>query len=939
MKMATLMAAAFAALASFGAGITVTPVKPANVVTGVNLTFSDLGASTYRLFVAYGEKDGGNISHRDWEKFAYVTDVTAATDGYAYSTMPDGWGTRYHAMRFFLIDAAAAKPFDKQVDYIQGDGTGAYIETGWRPNGLSVVDVEFSDWVSTSGTGIMSARGGAAPFFNFFVQNSGLSLRYDYSGYGPGDTQLYCALDYSTRHVWRADRFGVMKDGERVATFKEPPVGGDCGASLVVFAYKTGNVLQDPRAAFKLYSLRCWDNPRLSASPTYDYVPCVKNGAPGLYDRKSGGFKPNANATGEFTVGEEVVCDVIAPSAVSDFVADFASVELSVEEIETGYRVTFPALPAAAKLVACYGKNDAGTDLKEWERTALVANLSAGATSGEFTVPADWNGKFAFLRFFLADESLKPFDKAVSYLRNPNKEYVKTDFQSYLDRMAVRLDATLTPGTSAEAWTLCCGSSTGYPPSYLLLIYTGGNFRWDYASICRQDNPVVYPTRDRHLFTSDANVNYIDGEKIYELTVSTAQLGSPIVLFAQHSGYTNWRSQAPVKIHGFRGWKNRTKQSLNLYSEVPDIDLYPCVTNGVACFWDRKGKRFLGNSSGSGALEAGEETCWVDAAQLGSVGVVVKMPEAIVKVRKTAYDADSAVSRAELTLGAHAADYSVYFAYADRDCGDKLADWPNAVYAGKALAADTNFVFTAFPSGWDKAYTCGRFFLARDGAKPYDCRIDYIQSSDSSTAAQGMKTDFIPTPYSRLEGEVTPCRNGYSAVAVSRGAGGGKPFGIWCGITDFRYDYAGNYVASHATGYNKILVAADYTGYYQNGVCLTNQTASTAKELNGYPLCILSYCNATDPATAHGTARLHWLKAWQDMRDDSSLALDLIPVRKGGEGCLYDRKNDKFYYNEKTTAYLCGATVAEDPAAANAVQAACSSVLDSHRLGLVILYR
>ena len=91
MKMATLIAAAFAALASFGAGITVTPVKPVNVVTGVNLTFSDLGASTYRLFVAYGEKDGGSISHRDWEKFAYVTDVTAATDGYTYSTMPDGY--------------------------------------------------------------------------------------------------------------------------------------------------------------------------------------------------------------------------------------------------------------------------------------------------------------------------------------------------------------------------------------------------------------------------------------------------------------------------------------------------------------------------------------------------------------------------------------------------------------------------------------------------------------------------------------------------------------------------------------------------------------------------------------------------------------------------------------------------------------------------------
>ena len=213
--------------------MTATPHKTANVVDSVTLTFGDNDAKTYALYVAYGAADSGTDISR-WEHSAKVADIAAGTTSHVYDAMPYGWGFRYHAMRFFLFDPDAAKPFDRQLEWLKGDGTN-YVITDFTPTGLSAVEVDFSG-TGADGTGVFCARGssGGANPFNLFAVANNATLRFDYFGYNAGGDQSVRVRNDGLRHRVRCDRTGISVDGRLASALSCALSANEAGSELVL---------------------------------------------------------------------------------------------------------------------------------------------------------------------------------------------------------------------------------------------------------------------------------------------------------------------------------------------------------------------------------------------------------------------------------------------------------------------------------------------------------------------------------------------------------------------------------------------------------------------------------------------------------------------------------------------------------------------------------
>ena len=172
------IATALCALGLFGQALaevtmTATPSKTGNVVSSVSLAFGGVAAEGEdALFIAYGATDAGD-DIRSWEKYEKVADVDAGTASHVYASMPADWGFKYHAMRFFLFDKNAEKPFDRALEYVEATGT-QYVLTDFTPTGSSVIEADIAtSTANTSWETLFCARAsnGGNPFVLF--KNSG----------------------------------------------------------------------------------------------------------------------------------------------------------------------------------------------------------------------------------------------------------------------------------------------------------------------------------------------------------------------------------------------------------------------------------------------------------------------------------------------------------------------------------------------------------------------------------------------------------------------------------------------------------------------------------------------------------------------------------------------------------------------------------------------
>jgi len=914
-----------------GAGVrtmAVTPNRSAHVVDSVSLAFGGDTAGTYALYVAYGKADaGGDITL--WEKYEKVADVTSDTASHLYSTMPYGWGFRYHAMRFFLFDTAAPKPFDKQVAYLQGDEKN-YVVTDFTPNGASAVEVD-CELVDGGGTGLVCARSGAGYPFDMFVENSykGSFLRFDYFGYVPGGVSLG-RLHVAGRHRLRGDRQGLSLDGQLASKLSTPLTGNNAGSPMVLFAVQTG-LSVSTLSKHKIYGLQAWSNATDAASLALNLVPCVKDGVPCFYDRVRKACLANSGS-GTFSVGAEVPYLPPTATVTSAAITDVNALAVTATRTASGVTVSFPALPAACKLCMAYGRTDGGTDLDAWNTVTNLGTLTAGQTSYALAaMPAGWGDTAHYLRFFLLDESLAPFDRQVSYIQGTGANYIETGFTPQ-GRSSIRADIDISNTGAAQA--ICCGSTSGYTYQYLILYYGGQRYRWDYLKCDTVNLEANLPNpTGRHIVRTEANQFYMDDELVFSPTLDAHEIGSTLALFVQHNGGTNLRSFGTFKLHTFKAWLNRTIYDTYGYSILPALDLVPCVKNGKAYLFNRVTGTLLENK-GTGDFAMGAETFYVDAAQVGVTAPLYAANGRTIAAQRSF--ANNVVSQIDLTFGPADSSYQLYAAFDAEDRGEDFAAWSQKQLVQTLAPADTALSFTAFPAGWGTQYKAVRFFLMDDSAPimPYDARVEYIKASDT----EYILTDFTPSGKSAVELDYYNPDYYQSTAFCARHAGGGNSFSLWI-RGSFRFDYYASGCLYWPTDQSndpsclgRHVVRCDSTGLTMDGVRKI-ATQGAVATVSDHPMTLFAY-NNMPKIVPQAHISLYSFKAWQDPSASSMPALDLIPCMKDKEPCLYNKTNGRLLRNQGTGAFEAGSVLAND-----LTKASVSPMIPSAPGGTVILVR
>lgn len=906
--------------------MTVTPNKTANVVTSVSLAFGDDDTKDYALYVAYGAADAGSdISC--WEKSEKVADIAAGTTSYSYAKMPYGWGFRYHAMRFFLFDPTADKPFDKQLEYLKGDGNN-YVLTGFTPTGISAIEVDFKG-TSADGTSIYCARNGTVGVpFDLFAENN--MLRFDYFGYANGGVSLGHVRNDGKRHRVRGDRMGIYLDGRLASSLSCPMSSAAAGTQVVLLGLHT-DLNVTAASKYTIYGFKGWTNASDSVSLAIDLVPCVKDGVVCFYDRVKGACLANSG-NGAFVAGPEVPYRGKSASVTSSAIADFSTLAVTAALSSSGATVSFPSLPAACQLVAAYGVKDGGTALEGWESVVKVSTLEAGATSYEVSALAEgWGDRYHFVRFFLVDESNRTFDKQVAYIQGQGAQYIETDFVP-TGRAGIEADFEL---TVAENQAICCASGAGYVSPYLVLFYNNNTIRWDYLAY----NPNVTDpvSRGRHSLRVDANRLFVDEEEMETIAdVNGAAAGSRLVLFAKHSGLVDgWNSYGKHRLYSFKAWSNRALKDMNNYCEAADLDLVPCVKDGVAGLFNRVDGQFFGGK-GTGAFLTGADAVYIDAARLGASEPLYAANGRTIAAKR--YSASGKTVRVELTFGPAQSDYRLYAAFAATDCGDDIDAWTLKQAVTTIAAADSGYSFTDFPEGWGTTYKFVRFFLVGDRAAmcPYDSRVEYLKANTK----QSILTDFYPTGKSAVEFECDNNDISQRAAFCARDISGSKSFSVWIGGR-FRFDYYNKGVMFYpseektlASNLGRHTFRCEQGNLLLDGeTVITHATETTA---TGYPMSIFSRHNALTNETPDGNFALYWFKAWQDPATSTQPALDLVPCVKNKEGCLYDRVGRKLLFNRTNTPFTLGAVLPDE----EDLTAVCaSSAVSSDPSGMVILFR
>lgn len=308
----------FVAAGAEGRTVAVGAEKAGGVIEAV---VSKASGTTNVLFVAYGAASGGDTpeSWANCERVCMVGPDAATID----VTVP-GWGDATAAMRFFLKEYNAY-PYDAQVKWIASTGS-EWINTGYLSRTNDVYQLSFRDDCTNShfivgayGSAGMDANGGTrVTVMQVTKDTSGRCMTYGmaingyYTGVKDKKMELGADLTLQAEFVTGAQ---TLKQGRMggVVTFLAGTtyaVDINCDSPVYVFARNKGNTSTDiaatvpssgvdNKAAARVYSLSITHNGELAR----DFVPVVKNGVAGLYDRVLKRCHWNISGAGAFTYG------------------------------------------------------------------------------------------------------------------------------------------------------------------------------------------------------------------------------------------------------------------------------------------------------------------------------------------------------------------------------------------------------------------------------------------------------------------------------------------------------------------------------------------------------------------------------------------------------------------------------------------------------------
>lgn len=394
---------------------------------------------TYVLYMASGATDAG-ASPRGWEHVARIAEV--GPDATSLNAVPV---PRADCVRFFLCSEY------EQLEYISS-GEGQILDTGVVPTGTMTVAL---DWQIVSDN---LAAGEYAPVFgarNGSSEDGRWVWWMQKTEDADRNVNTFPALNWGSADSGYQKKSGAQVNHARNILKAQPDGGGVSfnvngvriwGAApatlatpapswtLLLFGMRTdaggGVDARSVKYGARVYGLEIDD----AGTPVRDYVPAVRDGRAGLYDRVQEVFY-TARAGADFggAARGRACGTIIATAAATDAqplvtasAATGAARPLAVEPKTyaadgalASVTVVFPEGEGVGTLAlyAVYGATAGGDTIASWEHSEKVGDIPGTTTRVDYTLPTGWGTAYRYLRFiYKAEESTLPafFDATVT---------------------------------------------------------------------------------------------------------------------------------------------------------------------------------------------------------------------------------------------------------------------------------------------------------------------------------------------------------------------------------------------------------------------------------------------------------------------------------------------------------------------------------------------
>ena len=417
--------------------------NPTHPTTGTaTLVFGGEAAAAQDLVIAWGDHDyGENIGSWPRANRKVIGSVAVGDLSGTYTLPPEALvsGTYY---RFFLGDRAVA-PYDEEVEWIQPEVSGAYINTGYTPANTDKAEFKFNMDSQT--------YNGSDEFKTIIAAGSGwgksiyTGVRYD--GWisnvrvgtirfaAKGNNNIVTGFDRAADHVIKLNFGGdtskcfTIDDKTSTALYHEYTDG----SSTVTANWNTyNNTFNGPNSSLKIWAngsssslVKLYYMKWMSSSDAvkHEYIPVkVENGDEYeycLYDVNTGTVFHNVGAAGtSFTGGSRTGYSPLTFANVQTAVSGVRMVG-TVEITERDWArpnenvtLEWSASSVATKLWVVYSTEPISAapgefaDPSAWSFCTNIASVAANGTTGTYTLgdPLGEGNRYKTMRFILSKD-------------------------------------------------------------------------------------------------------------------------------------------------------------------------------------------------------------------------------------------------------------------------------------------------------------------------------------------------------------------------------------------------------------------------------------------------------------------------------------------------------------------------------------------------------
>ncbi|MBO7684526.1 MAG: hypothetical protein J6T51_07365 [Kiritimatiellae bacterium] len=311
----------FVAAGATGRTVAVGAEKDGGVIEAV---VSKAAGTTNVLFVAYGAAQGGDTPE-SWANCERVCLVDG--DAQTIDVTVPGWGDTAAAMRFFLKEYVPY-PFDAQVAWIQSTGS-EYVDSYYTNRLGDTYTISYRTVQKTADNIIMGACGTGGLTERVQMQMVGNAsgssrnklyhaLAYNNTFSSTSGKDLELGTDITTQTEFmdgaQTQKVGHMGGSLTISIQKTDTSAPLCNVSSYIFARHRGDSdSADQKCAARLYSIKVTNGDSL----VREFVPVVKDGVAGLYERVNGTCHWNISGTGAFLYGAAIPETGGEPGAVA----------------------------------------------------------------------------------------------------------------------------------------------------------------------------------------------------------------------------------------------------------------------------------------------------------------------------------------------------------------------------------------------------------------------------------------------------------------------------------------------------------------------------------------------------------------------------------------------------------------------------------------------